>query len=247
MTKGQKTMITTHHEVMMLPMVTLALRRSFRSCLPTLENDAPLCWTQTKAQVEHAEVGRLRMTIVLIEAGTCKRWTGIRVIVHTGRAKAMISTNKEVSELWLLGQHEMSEKGCLEGHAVGKRSGLKQSKLSQGEVAEMIDIDVGHPERGRWPSSTEALWNYNQRDWGYSAPNIKGVATLTASRIAVSLSDFKSNEYKGLVGSKQCDEAPHEESPTIGFCGRARTTLSPASKGAPPWSWRPQSCVVSWA
>merc|ERR1719486_1544277 len=66
---------------------------------------------------------------------------------------------------------------------------------------------------------------------GYSSPTefytqkiVEGVATLAASvypkRIIVRLSDFKSNEYKSLIGGSEFE--PDEENPMIGFrgCGR---------------------------
>jgi len=70
-----------------------------------------------------------------------------------------------------------------------------------------------------------------ERMRGYSSPKefyvrkiAEGVATLACSvypkRIIVRLSDFKSNEYKSLIGGDQYE--PDEENPMIGFrgCGR---------------------------
>merc|ERR1719313_1438842 len=68
---------------------------------------------------------------------------------------------------------------------------------------------------------------------GYSSPTefytqkiVEGVATLAASvypkRIIVRLSDFKSNEYKSLIGGDQYE--PDEENPMIGFRGCGRYT-----------------------
>jgi pyruvate, water dikinase len=52
----------------------------------------------------------------------------------------------------------------------------------------------------------------------------EGIATLSAAfapqTVIVRLSDFKSNEYAGLVGGKQYE--PHEENPMIGFRGASR-------------------------
>jgi pyruvate, water dikinase len=52
----------------------------------------------------------------------------------------------------------------------------------------------------------------------------EGIATLTAAfapqTVIVRLSDFKSNEYAGLVGGSQYE--PHEENPMIGFRGASR-------------------------
>merc|ERR1719373_1305861 len=68
---------------------------------------------------------------------------------------------------------------------------------------------------------------------GYGSPKefyvqkiVEGVATLAASvypkRIIVRLSDFKSNEYKSLVGGDKYE--PDEENPMIGFRGCGRYT-----------------------
>ena len=52
----------------------------------------------------------------------------------------------------------------------------------------------------------------------------EGISTLTAAfapnTVIVRLSDFKSNEYAGLVGGAQYE--PHEENPMIGFRGASR-------------------------
>ncbi|WP_274584823.1 phosphoenolpyruvate synthase [Neisseria leonii] len=52
----------------------------------------------------------------------------------------------------------------------------------------------------------------------------EGVATLAASvyprKVIVRMSDFKSNEYAGLIGGSRYE--PHEENPMIGFRGAAR-------------------------
>merc|ERR1711874_588915 len=68
---------------------------------------------------------------------------------------------------------------------------------------------------------------------GYASPKdfyvqkiAEGVATLAASvypkRIIVRLSDFKSNEYKSLIGGEEYE--PDEENPMIGFRGCGRYT-----------------------
>jgi len=68
---------------------------------------------------------------------------------------------------------------------------------------------------------------------GYASPKdfyiqkiAEGVATLACSvypkRIIVRLSDFKSNEYKGLIGGDKYE--PDEENPMIGFRGCGRYT-----------------------
>lgn len=66
---------------------------------------------------------------------------------------------------------------------------------------------------------------------GYASPTqfyvdkiAEGVATLAASvyprKVIVRMSDFKSNEYMGLVGGNIYE--PHEENPMLGFRGAAR-------------------------
>jgi pyruvate,water dikinase len=68
---------------------------------------------------------------------------------------------------------------------------------------------------------------------GYGSPTefyvnkiVEGVATLAASvypkRIIIRLSDFKSNEYKSLIGGTKYE--PDEENPMIGFRGCGRYT-----------------------
>ena len=52
----------------------------------------------------------------------------------------------------------------------------------------------------------------------------EGVSTLAASvfprKVIVRMSDFKSNEYMGLIGGSRYE--PHEENPMLGFRGAAR-------------------------
>eukprot|EP00437_Effrenium_voratum_P032995 CAMPEP_0181471460 /NCGR_PEP_ID=MMETSP1110-20121109/39084_1 /TAXON_ID=174948 /ORGANISM="Symbiodinium sp., Strain CCMP421" /LENGTH=874 /DNA_ID=CAMNT_0023596475 /DNA_START=56 /DNA_END=2676 /DNA_ORIENTATION=+ len=73
----------------------------------------------------------------------------------------------------------------------------------------------------------------DERMRGYDGPKdfyikkiAEGIATLAASvypkRIIVRLSDFKSNEYKSLIGGEQYE--PDEENPMIGFRGCGRYT-----------------------
>merc|ERR1712127_924011 len=80
-------------------------------------------------------------------------------------------------------------------------------------------------------ASTKAL--IDERIAGYASPVdfyvekiVEGVATLAASvypkRIIVRLSDFKSNEYKSLIGGEKYE--PDEENPMIGFRGCGRYT-----------------------
>ena len=81
------------------------------------------------------------------------------------------------------------------------------------------------------PAETRAL--IEEKMQGYDSPKefyvkkiAEGVATLAASvypkRIIVRLSDFKSNEYKSLIGGDQYE--PDEENPMIGFRGCGRYT-----------------------
>merc|ERR1719156_311004 len=80
-------------------------------------------------------------------------------------------------------------------------------------------------------AETKALIEERMR--GYASPKefyiqkiVEGVSTLAASvypkRIIVRLSDFKSNEYKSLIGGEQYE--PDEENPMIGFRGCGRYT-----------------------
>merc|ERR1712113_203466 len=80
-------------------------------------------------------------------------------------------------------------------------------------------------------AETKALVDAKMK--GYASPKdfyvqkiVEGVATLAASvypkRIIVRLSDFKSNEYKSLIGGEQYE--PDEENPMIGFRGCGRYT-----------------------
>merc|ERR1719160_1652787 len=78
-------------------------------------------------------------------------------------------------------------------------------------------------------ADTKSLVDEKMR--GYASPKefyvqkiVEGVATLAASvypkRIIVRLSDFKSNEYKSLIGGPEYE--PDEENPMIGFRGAGR-------------------------
>mmetsp|Transcript_61734 Transcript_61734/g.172446 ORF Transcript_61734/g.172446 Transcript_61734/m.172446 type:complete len:895 (-) Transcript_61734:248-2932(-) len=78
---------------------------------------------------------------------------------------------------------------------------------------------------------TKALIDEKMKGYGspkefYTQKIVEGVATLACSvypkRIIVRLSDFKSNEYKSLIGGDQYE--PDEENPMIGFRGCGRYT-----------------------
>merc|ERR1740138_16859 len=80
-------------------------------------------------------------------------------------------------------------------------------------------------------ADTKALIDARMKGYGspkefYVQKILEGVATLAASvypkRIIVRLSDFKSNEYKSLIGGEQYE--PDEENPMIGFRGCGRYT-----------------------
>merc|ERR1719150_1131025 len=80
-------------------------------------------------------------------------------------------------------------------------------------------------------ATTKALIDEKMKGYGspkefYTQKIVEGVATLACSvypkRIIVRLSDFKSNEYKSLIGGEQYE--PDEENPMIGFRGCGRYT-----------------------
>merc|ERR1719473_1164709 len=71
---------------------------------------------------------------------------------------------------------------------------------------------------------TKRMQGYGSPKQFYVQKIVEGVATLAASvypkRIIVRLSDFKSNEYKSLIGGSEYE--PDEENPMIGFRGAGR-------------------------
>merc|ERR1719327_906506 len=73
---------------------------------------------------------------------------------------------------------------------------------------------------------TKRMQGYGSPKQFYVQKIVEGVATLAASvypkRIIVRLSDFKSNEYKSLIGGSEFE--PDEENPMIGFRGCGRYT-----------------------
>merc|ERR1711972_983691 len=80
-------------------------------------------------------------------------------------------------------------------------------------------------------AATKATIDAKMKGYGspkdfYTQKIVEGVATLASSvypkRIIVRLSDFKSNEYKSLIGGEQYE--PDEENPMIGFRGCGRYT-----------------------
>ncbi len=71
---------------------------------------------------------------------------------------------------------------------------------------------------------------------GYESPTrfyvekiVEGVATIAAAfwpkKVIVRLSDFKSNEYRNLIGGSRYE--PHEENPMLGFRGASRYIAEP--------------------
>ena len=113
-------------------------------------------------------------------------------------------------------------------------SGLPSDGIGLARMEFIINRQIGiHPK---------ALLEFNDQDSdiqdeikdriaGYASPVdfyvdkiAEGVATLAASvyprKVIVRMSDFKSNEYAGLVGGSRYE--PHEENPMLGFRGAAR-------------------------
>ncbi len=113
-------------------------------------------------------------------------------------------------------------------------SGLPSDGIGLARMEFIINRQIGiHPK---------ALLEFNDQDTdiqaeikdriaGYASPVdfyvdkiAEGVATLAASvyprKVIVRMSDFKSNEYAGLVGGSRYE--PHEENPMLGFRGAAR-------------------------
>ena len=98
----------------------------------------------------------------------------------------------------------------------------------------IINRQIGiHPHALlQFDQQDESLQNeIKDRIAGYASPVdfyvdkiAEGVATLAASvypkKVIVRMSDFKSNEYAGLLGGDKYE--PHEENPMLGFRGAAR-------------------------
>ena len=98
----------------------------------------------------------------------------------------------------------------------------------------IINRQIGiHPHALlQFDQQEESLQNeIKDRIAGYASPVdfyvdkiAEGVATLAASvypkKVIVRMSDFKSNEYAGLLGGDRYE--PHEENPMLGFRGAAR-------------------------
>ena len=113
-------------------------------------------------------------------------------------------------------------------------SGLPSEGIGLARMEFVINRQIGiHPrallEFDRQPPELQA--EIADRIAGYKSPVdfyvdkiAEGVATLAASvypkKVIVRMSDFKSNEYAGLLGGDKYE--PHEENPMLGFRGAAR-------------------------
>lgn len=113
-------------------------------------------------------------------------------------------------------------------------SSLPSDGIGLARMEFIINRQIGiHPkallEFDRLDSDLQA--EIRDRIAGYASPVdfyvdkiTEGVATLAASvfprKVIVRMSDFKSNEYAGLVGGNVYE--PHEENPMLGFRGAAR-------------------------
>ncbi len=75
----------------------------------------------------------------------------------------------------------------------------------------------------------------------------EGIATIAASvypkPVIVRLSDFKSNEYAGLIGGARYE--PHEENPMIGYRGASRYVDPGFADAVRPGMPRGQACARS--
>ncbi|MDO4642026.1 MAG: phosphoenolpyruvate synthase [Neisseria sp.] len=113
-------------------------------------------------------------------------------------------------------------------------SGLPSEGIGLARMEFIINRQIGiHPkallEFDRQDTDIKA--EITDRIAGYASPVdfyvdkiAEGVATLAASvyprKVIVRMSDFKSNEYAGLIGGNRYE--PHEENPMLGFRGAAR-------------------------
>jgi len=106
--------------------------------------------------------------------------------------------------------------------------GLARMEFIISSLIRVHPMALVHPER---VTSPEALAQIRKRTAGFSAPGdffverlAHGVAQVAAAfyprPVIVRFSDFKTNEYAGLVGG--ADFEPHEDNPMIGFRGASR-------------------------
>jgi pyruvate,water dikinase len=77
-----------------------------------------------------------------------------------------------------------------------------------------------------------------------------GIAKIAAAfypnKVIVRFSDFKSNEYKNLLGGEHFE--PDEENPMIGWRGASVATTAKPTKKPSGWNARPSAvCVRRWA
>lgn len=113
-------------------------------------------------------------------------------------------------------------------------SGLPSEGIGLARMEFIINRQIGiHPKALLEFDSQDADLKAEIQDRiaGYASPVdfyvdkiAEGVATLAASvypkKVIVRMSDFKSNEYAGLIGGDHYE--PHEENPMLGFRGAAR-------------------------
>ena len=108
--------------------------------------------------------------------------------------------------------------------------GLARMEFIIANEARVHPMALLHPERiadAAVRAQVEALRAGESRPGGWFVETLaRGVATLAASQwpkpVVVRMSDFKTNEYAGLLGGR--DFEPHEENPMIGFRGASRYT-----------------------
>ncbi len=108
--------------------------------------------------------------------------------------------------------------------------GLARMEFIIANEARVHPMALLHPERIGDPeirAQVEALREGERTPGGWFVETLaRGVATLASSQypkpVMVRLSDFKTNEYAGLLGGAEFE--PHEENPMIGFRGASRYT-----------------------
>ena len=112
--------------------------------------------------------------------------------------------------------------------------GLPNNGIGLARLEFIIGAMIGmHPRAALdYPNiSADLRKEVEARCIGYESPKkfyvdklTEGIATLAAAfypkKVIVRLSDFKSNEYRNLIGGSVYE--PHEENPMIGFRGAAR-------------------------
>jgi pyruvate, water dikinase len=115
--------------------------------------------------------------------------------------------------------------------------GLARLEFIIANEARVHPMALLHPERITDPAvraQVEALRVGETQPGGWFIETLaRGVAMLAASQwpktVIVRMSDFKTNEYAGLLGGR--DFEPHEENPMIGFRGASRYTHERYAEG----------------